>query len=117
MDNYLADSLTSLVQSSRLIQSLHFHRSQVFTRAVLASEEWFETHLIRDAEPHELALFRPSDMLRYDAVEQVGEERWTATTRKVPERVGAVERASPLKGRGTDDPERCLRAARKLLDV
>lgn len=117
MEDYLSDSLSSLVQSSRLIQSLNFNPTQVFTRAVLSSEQWFETHLIRDAEPHELALFRPTDTLRYDAVEQVGEERWTATTRKGPERVGAVERASPLKGRGTDDPERCLRAARKLLDV
>jgi hypothetical protein len=124
VSHYLSDSLSSLVQSTSLIKSLPFARTQCFTRAVLSSEEWFETHLIRDAEPYELALFRPAES-RYDVPPEssldrtAGEERWTATQRLGPQRAGGWDKASPLKekkGAG-DDPERCLKAAKRLLEI
>lgn len=119
--SYITDSLTSLVQSGSIIRSLAFKRTEIFSLAVLSPESYFETHLIRDAEPHELTLFRPSDN-RYDPTDALEEEMWVATKRKGPERVGVGERASPLKDasngrKGGEDPERCLKAAKKLLRV
>jgi len=55
---YIHDSLTSLLSSSASIAALPFRRTHVLSHAALAPEEWFEAHLIRDAEPHERALFR-----------------------------------------------------------
>lgn len=115
MGNYIQDSLDSLLQSASVINALPFKQTQVFTLAVLSPEDWFETHLIRDAEPHELSLFRPA---RYEEQEDKVDEKWTATKRPGPERVGGWEKASPLKEkRGNDDPARCLLAAKRLLDV
>lgn len=118
-NSYINDSLLSIAQSSSIISSLQFHRTEVFTLAVLSPEAWFETHLIRDAEPHELALFRPTDS-RYDPIDAQEEEKWVATKRKGPERLGPLEKASPLKEgnrKGGDDPERCLQAAQRLLEI
>lgn len=124
-NSYISESLASIAQSSSLIRSLTFHQTQVFTLAVLSPEAWFETHLIRDAEPHEVSLFRPSDN-RYDPIHAQEEEKWVATKRKGPERLGALEKASPLKegsagrkagGGAADDPERCILAAQRLLEI
>ncbi|GAA6001063.1 uncharacterized protein JCM10292_006356 [Rhodotorula paludigena] len=133
---YLSDAFASLAQSAAVLESLRFERTAVLPRTVLSSEDFFETHLIRDAAPHELALFEPnapsSDVLPLDADEaarlaltgQAVREPWMATKRKGPRRAGgAKDRPSPLKERratqapaGTD-PDRCLRAATRLLDV
>ncbi|SCV67805.1 BQ2448_5416 [Microbotryum intermedium] len=142
MSTYLAESLNSIARSSALIDALTFRRTRAFSRAILATEEQFEAHMIRDAEPYELALFRPTLESRYDALdgglmdddaENVfgassgagavvgGEEKWTAAKRGGPQRAGAWDKASPLKERkGTaaaEDPDRCLRAALKLLSI
>lgn len=132
MSNYIPDSLASLSQSTALISSLSFTRTNTFTRAVLSSEEWFETHLIRDAEPYELALFRPSTTTAgYDPDVGgagaggigAGPDEWTATKRDGPQRVGGFDKASPLKEKrggnnsNAENPERCLKAAKRLLDI
>lgn len=112
----MQDSLDSLLASASLISSLPFHRTLSFTHAVLSPEEYFETHLIRDAEPHELSLFRPAEE-RYE-VDEGKEDTWIARKRAGPQRVGEWQKASPLKERrGNDDPARCLLAAKRLLDV
>ncbi|BGP31667.1 hypothetical protein JCM10296v2_003441 [Rhodotorula toruloides] len=131
----ITDALASLSQSSRVLSSVSFAPLAVLPQAVLSSEDAFETHLIRDAAPHELALFEPNDptndpVIAVDAFEggmglEAG-ERWIAAKRAGPKRAGGVvERPSPLKerrattasGGGATDPDRCLRAAKKLLDV
>ncbi|KAL7341475.1 hypothetical protein BJY59DRAFT_70716 [Rhodotorula toruloides] len=91
----ITEALASLSQSSRILSSLSFAPLAVLPQTVLSSEDAFETHLIRDAAPHELALFEPNDptndpVIAVDAFEGAGieGERWV-----------------------------CLRAAKKLLDV
>ena len=118
----LSDALASLVSSSELISSLPFRRTQVFSTAVLAPEEWFEHALLRDSEPHENALFTAADT-KFDPSEEQDEgtrDKWTAAKRRGPKRAaGQGEVASPLKekhGRGQDSA-RCLRAAENLLAV
>ncbi|KDE05179.1 hypothetical protein MVLG_04421 [Microbotryum lychnidis-dioicae p1A1 Lamole] len=143
MSTYLAESLNSIARSSALIDALSFRRDQAMPRAILATEKQFEAYMIRDAEPYELALFRPTLESRYDALDgdlidedDAGtafgasggagsvlgaEEKWTATKRGGPQRANMFEKASPLKERkGTaaaEDPDRCLRAALKLLSI
>ncbi|GAA5901665.1 hypothetical protein JCM6882_006035 [Rhodosporidiobolus microsporus] len=132
---YLTDAFRSLTQSTAVLNSLSFPSTNILPRAVLSSEDFFETHLIRDAAPHELALFEPSpattDFVGGQEMEELaraegGGEKWTAAKRKAPQRVAAKERPSPLKERrrqttaaaaGVDEPDRCLRAAKKLLDI
>lgn len=118
----ISDALSSLLSSSELISSLPFRRTQVFSTAVLAPEDWFEHALLRDSEPHENALFTAADT-KFDPSEEPDEasrDKWTAAKRKGPKRAaGQGEVASPLKeknGRGQDSA-RCLRAAEKLLAV
>ncbi|KAJ8294900.1 DNA mismatch repair protein msh6 [Rhodotorula toruloides] len=129
----ITEALASLSQSSRILSSLSFAPLAVLPQTVLSSEDAFETHLIRDAAPHELALFEPNDptndpVIAVDAFEGAGieGERWVAAKRAGPKRAGGVVgRPSPLKerrattarGGGATDPDRCLRAAKKLLDV
>lgn len=130
----ITEALASLSQSSRILSSLSFAPLAVLPQTVLSSEDAFETHLIRDAAPHELALFEPNDptnnpVIAVDAFEGPGieGERWVAAKRAGPKRAGGVVgRPSPLKerrattasgGGGATDPDRCLRAAKKLLDV
>ncbi|GAA6051784.1 hypothetical protein JCM3770_004970 [Rhodotorula araucariae] len=135
---HLSAAFASLAQSSAALRSFRFEQTAVLPRTVLSSEEFFETHLIRDAAPHELALFEPAaatnDVLPLDAdeVAQMGlangqlDDKWMAIKRKGPRRAGGQrDRASPLRERratqaghsGGPDPDRCLRAAQKLLDV
>lgn len=129
----IADALASLRQSARVLDHLAFTPRAALPRAVLASDDHFETHLIRDAAPHELALFEPNDptndpVIAPDAFDaqhpSSSGERWVAAKRAGPQRAAAARGAggqapSPLKDRrATDpDPDRCLRAAKKLLDV
>ncbi|GAA5968883.1 hypothetical protein JCM11641_000766 [Rhodosporidiobolus odoratus] len=136
--SYLTDAFRSLSTSTALLNSLPLSSSNILPRTVLSNEDFFETHLIRDAAPHELALFQPnaatSDFDAGGAVvdegwlreQQGGETGWGVRKRQGPVRVGAREKASPLKsarrqtqqgGGGVDEPDRCLRAAKKLLDV
>lgn len=131
--NYIPDALASLQSSTELLHSINFRQTRSLTRCVLGSEADFETHLIRDAAPHELALFdlegsnttttRLDVSLDPDQVDamQVGGDKWTATKRGGPSRRGGWDRPSPLKRRPgttiTDDPDRCLRAALRLLEV
>ncbi|ORY88092.1 hypothetical protein BCR35DRAFT_313096 [Leucosporidium creatinivorum] len=126
--SYIPAALSSLQSSTALLNSLHFTHSPSLSLALLSPESTFETHLIRDAAPHELALFQPSST-RYDAPILLDsadlslghhEERWTAAKRAPPQRVGGWEKASPLKERrvqGQEDPNRCLKAAERLLDI
>ncbi|BGP47736.1 hypothetical protein JCM10450v2_003601 [Rhodotorula kratochvilovae] len=135
---HLSAAFASLAQSAAALRSFRFEQTAVLPRTVLSSEEFFETHLIRDAAPHELALFEPAaatnDVLPLDAdeVAQMGlangqlDDKWMAIKRKGPRRAGVQkDRASPLRERratqaghpGGPDPDRCLRAAQKLLDV
>lgn len=122
----LAAALKNVQDATTFINNLPFTRSNRLSAAALASEAQFEQLYLRDAEDHEIALFRsePNEN-RYDPVDQATmdprlDSRWTATKRIGPRRVGVLDKASPLKERNpdrTDDPARCLRAARKLLDV
>lgn len=129
--SYIPSALSSLQSSTALLESLQFTHNPSLSLALLAPEASFETHLIRDAAPHELALFQPSST-RYDAPILLDsgdlslgggaghEERWTAAKRASPVRVGGWEKASPLKERrvqGQEDPNRCLKAAERLLDI
>ncbi|GAA5964094.1 hypothetical protein JCM21900_004506 [Sporobolomyces salmonicolor] len=127
---YLSEALSSLSQSARLLNSLPFHRTQILPITVLSDEDFFESRLIRDAAPHELALFQPNQASGDywgtepdEAAAQDG-ERWIATKRKAPKWVDVgKDKASPLKERQrapanpVDDPDRCLRAAKKLLEI
>jgi hypothetical protein len=124
---YINDSLTSMRNSSDKISSLPFRRTNVLPQAALAPQSWFEAHLIRDAAPHERALFRATPP-RFDTVtagRQAGGgkgEEWTATKRVGPRRAaqGSELRASPLKEKRNapgQDPRRALVAASKLLDI
>lgn len=131
--NYIPDALASLQSSTELLHSIKFSQTRSLTRCVLGSEADFETHLIRDAAPHELALFdlqgtsttntRIDASLDSDQIEalQNGGDKWTATKRGGPVRRGGWDRPSPLKRRpGTsvaEDPDRCLRAALRLLEI
>lgn len=124
----ISDSLSSLVSSSALISSLPFRRTQVFSTAVLAPEDWFEHALLRDSEPHENALFGPAEA-KFDPAEEReaggagAGDRWVAAKRKGPRRAaGGGEVASPLKERSNvggkgQDSGRLLGAAEKLLAV
>lgn len=127
--SYIPAALSSLQSSTALLNSLQITHNPSLSLALLAPEATFETHLIRDAAPHELALFQPSST-QYDApilldsgdlsVGGQHEERWTAAKRAAPLRVGGWDKASPLKERrvqGQEDPNRCLKAAEKLLDI
>lgn len=117
--NYVLDSLSSMRQSSLVIAALPFHRQHAFARAALASEDYFETNLIRDAEPHELALFSTAHS-RLDPADADSQDRWTATKRHGPRRAIGRDKASPLKerrGATVADPSRALRAAQKLLEI
>lgn len=112
-------------QSANFIAALPFKRTQSFARAALMPDAQFESLLIRDAEPYELALFRPTDLAatRYDATldqDPAGDDRWTATKHPAPRRAIGKDKASPLKerrGAPGVDPARALRAAQKLLEV
>ncbi|KAK4049033.1 hypothetical protein OIV83_004394 [Microbotryomycetes sp. JL201] len=129
--NYIPDALDSLQRSTAVLSGASFNATRSLTRAVLASEDEFETLLIRDAAPYELALFMPTAETRLDSaplvdvdLSRIGDERWTATKRQAPRRAttAATAKPSPLKlKRGTakaaEDPTRCLTAARKLLEV
>ena len=111
--SYIASSLASLSESTSLFASIKFDRQCPLSEAVLSSERQFEQSFIRDAEPHELALFEAP-------VESLPNDEDTAMKRVGPQPVAALnkDRASPLKDRkAADDPQRCLVAARKLLDV
>lgn len=118
----ISDALSSLLSSSELISSLPFRRTQVFSTAVLAPEDWFEHALLRDSEPHENALFVNPDN-KFDPAEEgadLGGDKWVAAKRKGPKRAaGQGEVASPLRERGVkgQDSGRCLGAAEKLLEV
>ena len=131
--NYIPDALASLQSSTEILQSINFSQNRSLIRCVLGSEADFETHLIRDAAPHELALFDlqgsnttttrvdpSSDPDQADPL-QHGVDQWTATKRGGPARRGGWDRPSPLTRRpGTtvvEDPDRCLRAALRLLEV
>ncbi|GAA5859906.1 hypothetical protein JCM1840_001790 [Sporobolomyces johnsonii] len=127
---YLSDALSSLAQSAQVLDSLPFHRTQILPRTVLSDEDFFESRLIRDAAPHELALFQPNqasgDYWATEPDEPAAQdgERWIATKRKAPKRVDVgKDKASPLKERQrppanpVDDADRCLRAAKKLLEI
>lgn len=135
----LSAAFASLAQSATTLRSLRFERSAVLPRAVLGSDELIETHLMRDALPHELALFEPApasaDVIPHDAdeVAQMGllalghaDDKWMAAKRKGPRRAGAhVDKPSPLQPRRAGasgaaagpDADRCLRAAQQLLDI
>lgn len=117
----VTDALNSLLQSARLIERQPFARTQIFSTAVLAPEDWFEHHLLRDSEPHEIALFGPAES-KFDPAEldgQAEDSRWIATKRKGPKRTaGTTEVATPLREKKTNqDPKRCLLAADKLLKL
>lgn len=133
-EDYLHAALESALDSSRRIRSLQFASRTAFARAALEPAESFESRLIRDGEPYELALFaannssagRYGTSARADAGELTAndfepEGRWTATKRAGPRRAALPPRASPLKGRAgassSDDPERCLNAAARLVDA
>ncbi|GAA5894991.1 hypothetical protein JCM8208_000080 [Rhodotorula glutinis] len=132
----LSAAFASLAQSAATLRSLRFERSAVLPRAVLGSDELVETHLMRDALPHELALFEPApasaDVVPHDADEVAqmgllalghGDDKWMAAKRKGPRRAGGhIDKPSPLKARrqggaGGPDADRCLRAAQQLLDI
>ncbi|KAM0787394.1 hypothetical protein ACM66B_003479 [Microbotryomycetes sp. NB124-2] len=130
--NYIPDALESLQRSTSVLNEAKFNATRSLTRAVLASEDEFETLLIRDAAPYELSLFTPTAETRLDSaplvdvdLSRIGDERWTATKRQPPRRATTATtaaRPSPLKlKRGTstaaEDPARCLTAARRLLQV
>lgn len=130
---YLGDALASLSQSASVLRSLSFSSRAVLPRCVLSPDDWFETHLIRDAAPHEIALFDPNpasypvvqleldDPLLLDAANANNSEahRLAVAKRRAPKRanltpnvnVGATTTAT------RNEPERCLLTAQKLLDV
>jgi hypothetical protein len=130
----LSQSFDSLQRSSTLLASLSFPNAAVLPRTVLSSVGQFETAALREVEPHENGLFLPNRP-NIDAWIQADDdgiltenEKWTATKRKAPKRAElGKERPSPLKDRQNkpgqvgaqtkDDPDRCLRAAQKLLEV
>ncbi|KAL8290237.1 hypothetical protein RQP46_003176 [Phenoliferia psychrophenolica] len=119
--NYLLDSLSSMRQSSALIASLPFRETRAFAYGALASTGEFEQRCLRDAEPHELALFTTTET-KFDPATASGvREGWTATKRPAPKRaMGNRAQASPFKERrgiGNVDPARALRAAQKLLEI
>lgn len=126
--SYIPAALASLQSSTALLSTLHFHSTNALSAALLAPEAAFETHLIRDAAPHELALFEPASsvqpvLLDSADLSRAGDgERWTATKRAQPKQVGGWEKASPLKQKKgaagqQEDPLRCLKAAERLLQV
>ena len=119
----LLNSLRNFVQATDYIHALPFVRSNRLASAALATEQQFESHHLRDADDHEIALFRDEpnenkyDQLNHATMDPRLDSRWTATKRIGPRRVGIVEKASPLKQKMKDEPQRCLHAARKLLDI
>ncbi|KPV75196.1 uncharacterized protein RHOBADRAFT_53207 [Rhodotorula graminis WP1] len=132
----LSAAFASLAQSAATLRSLRFERSAVLPRAVLGPDELVETLLLRDALPHELALFEPApasaDVIPHDADEVAqmgllasssGDDKWMAAKRKGPRRAARhADKPSPLKARrqggaGGPDADRCLRAAQQLLDI
>ncbi|GAA6064093.1 hypothetical protein JCM10212_004164, partial [Sporobolomyces blumeae] len=131
----LHEAFASLSRSAAQLSQLSFPVGSILPQTVLSSVASFETHLIRDADPHELALFQPNDAnLDYwastadnnnDLNRVAGgqdADTWTAAKRQGPRRVEtAKDKASPLKdlsSKGsTADPDRCLRAAQKLLEI
>ncbi|GAA5941945.1 uncharacterized protein JCM15063_004253 [Sporobolomyces koalae] len=129
----LEQSFASLRRSSDILASLSFPNGAVLPRTVLASTAHFESHLIRDLQPHERGLFRSNKAsldswaVEDDATSPSAGDAWTATKRTAPKRIEMGRNvASPLKdrsldtnptARNADDPDRCLRAAQKLLDI
>ncbi|GAA5963704.1 hypothetical protein JCM8115_004247 [Rhodotorula mucilaginosa] len=130
---YLGDALASLSQSASVLRSLSFSSRAVLPRCVLASDDWFETHLIRDAAPHEIALFDPNpasypvvqleldDPLLLDAAANSGEaHRLAVAKRRAPKRANLTSTSNVGVAPTTatrNEPERCLVTAQKLLGV
>ncbi|GAA6013530.1 hypothetical protein JCM11491_006111 [Sporobolomyces phaffii] len=124
----LAHSFDSLQRSSALLASLSFPNAAVLPRTVLASVGQFETTALREVQPHENGLFHANRPTIDTWVQQeedgllLDSDKWTATKRRAPKRVEiSKDKPSPLEdhaaAQGKDDPERCLRAAQKLLEV
>lgn len=129
---YLSEALASLSQSASILRSLSFSSRAVLPRCVLATDDWFETHLIRDAAPNEIALFDPNpasypvvqleldDPLLLAAGDPNSEaHRLAVAKRRAPKRTNLnVDGVTPPTTATTrNQPERCLLTARKLLDV
>ncbi|GAA5883486.1 hypothetical protein JCM3774_003600 [Rhodotorula dairenensis] len=132
---YLVDALASLSQSTGVLRSLTFTSRAVLPRAVLAPDDWFETHLIRDAAPNELALFSPNPasypVVQVDVDDPlllVGDDpeatRLAVAKRKAPQRANLARDLADSASTGDNghpaarnQPERCLLTAHKLLDV
>jgi hypothetical protein len=128
---YLGDALASLSQSASVLRSLSFSSRAVLPRCVLSPDDWFETHLIRDAAPHEIALFDPNpasypvvqleldDPLLLDAAANSGEaHRLAVAKRRAPKRANLTSNVGVAPTTATrNEPERCLVTAQKLLGV
>ncbi|KAM0746351.1 hypothetical protein T439DRAFT_384095 [Meredithblackwellia eburnea MCA 4105] len=124
---YLVGCTSSMVQSAKVIESLQFTRRQFFTTAVLFHDDIFEQLQIRDAEPHELALFSTNSNSNHDShsYDDDDDRAWTAARRPPPARaVNNFDRPSPIKrqlqhGRtpAKSNPDRAIKAVQKLLGV
>lgn len=123
----MQDALDRLAASSSKLADLPFRNTTSFSRAVL--EPRLLLDLIREAEPHELALFQQAsngtasafvaEQLERLRLGRSVNGRWDLPKRVGPLRRSAPDRPSPLKRRAVDqdDPERYLQAASKLLSV
>ncbi|GAA5881884.1 hypothetical protein JCM16303_003448 [Sporobolomyces ruberrimus] len=126
----LDQAFRSLQRSSELLDNLEFANGAVLPRTVLSGLGQFETTALREVLPHENGLFqsnKPTLDSWTDETEGTLDDgdKWTATKRRAPKRIEVgKEKASPLKDRqnkpaaqSKEDPDRCLRAAQKLLEI
>jgi hypothetical protein len=118
----LLAAFDSIATKAKYISELPFTHRRSFARAVLADDdEWFGENVLRDAEPHERALYQPSTTSQEsNSLPATGSGQWEAVKRPPPARRKAVEHPSPLKKsvkKQDDDPERYLLAAKKLLEI
>ncbi|BGP55103.1 hypothetical protein JCM8202v2_002698 [Rhodotorula sphaerocarpa] len=133
---YLADTLASLQQSAGVLRSLSFSSRATLPNCVLAPDDWFETHLIRDAATVEQALFAPNPasypvvQLEPDdpllaAPDDYEANRLAVARRNAPKRAKVAQTAlreqAPTPGRGSGgisgarpvDPERTMPRAQE----
>ena len=110
-----------LTQAAARIDALAFARTDAtLVRAVQSS--FFVSHALRDAEPHELALFSTAPTDRVATTAAAGPAALDVVRRASPKLRDKPPPPTPLRARPSEatadfDPERYLAAARKLLDI
>lgn len=126
LNQSIQDSFARIEASASKIASLPFHSHRRFSHALLSPNSDFERHCIREAEAHELSLFRVTGQRPEQAVhhqlQRLRTRRSLAPSSAHPSLI-QWPAPSPVKGsnKGLNSPvheaQRLLLAAERLLQI